>query len=343
MIACAIRQRVERQRSADRFSGRPDRVAGPTGSSTSRNKPDLNSVPVTLESGSGLCYVRTRFSCIFANYSIGRVGAAQLVGATVGARMKQEFGSRRGRGWSSAQNDWEPQPTGECNAASQMRQQGAEFYDCVHTESNIPATRALYYPLMRKVVESIQDHGSCSILEVGCGNGFLAEMLLQENRVSYRGFDFSPVAVRNAADRTGHPELFFRGDALDAQSYACDYDTIICTEVLEHIDADLDVIRVWRDGAWCVCTVPNFDFPSHVRFFRTPEQVAARYSGLIDIRTVIKVTRPIMPDGRVSSYWRNLRWSRNDPSRFLGFLGVQTFDRLGGWFLLCGTKKQRDG
>jgi len=67
MIACAIRQRVERQRSADRFSGRPDRVAGPTGSSTSRNKPDLNSVPVTLESGSGLCYVRTRFSCIFAN------------------------------------------------------------------------------------------------------------------------------------------------------------------------------------------------------------------------------------------------------------------------------------
>src|SRR6266481_307518 len=82
-------------------------------------------------------------------------------------------------------------------------------------------------------------------------------------------------------------------------------------------------------------------FPNHVRFFRTPEQVAARYSGLIDIRTVIKVTRPIMPDGRVSSYLRNLRWSRDDPSRFLGFLGVQTFDRLGGWFLLCGTKKQR--
>ena len=220
-----------------------------------------------------------------------------------------------------------------------IHQQGADFYDRVHTESNTPATRSLYYPLFRKIVKSVRDRGSRSILEVGCGNGFLAEMLVQESRADYRGFDFSPVAIHNAGCRTGRPELFFRADALDARSYACFYDTIICTEVLEHIDADLDVIRFWRDGAWCVCSVPNFDWESHVRFFHTSDEVAARYGELIDIRAVIKVARPIIPDGRIRSYFRNLRWSRNDPSRFLGFLGVQPFERLGGWFLFWGLKK----
>jgi len=133
--------------------------------------------------------------------------------------------------------------------------------------------------------------------------------------------------------------LFFRGDALDAGSYPHDYDTIVCTEVLEHIDADLEVIRSWRSGTWCLCTVPNFDYTGHVRFFRTPEAVTARYGRLIDTGAVIKVARPLIPDRRIGSYLRNLRWSRDDPSRLLGFLGIQTFDRLGGWFLFCGTKR----
>jgi|SRR5215472_18426068 len=222
-------------------------------------------------------------------------------------------------------------------------QQGAEFYDRIHSENNGPEPRALYYPLLRRVVGCIRDRGSRSILEVGCGSGFLAEMILQEHEASYRGFDFSEVAVRNAGNRTGHSELFFRGDALDARSYACDYDTVVCTEVLEHIDRDLDAIRLWRDGTWCVCTVPNFDYPGHVRFFHTRESVAARYGRLIDTRAVIKIARPLIPDRRISSYLRNLRWSRDDPSRLLGFLGVQTFARLGGWFLFCGTKKPQVG
>jgi len=223
------------------------------------------------------------------------------------------------------------------------RQEGVDFYNRVHSESNVPVTRALYYPLLRKVVENLRGHGRRSILEVGCGNGFLAEMILLEHACAYRGFDFSPMAVQNASDRTGHPELFFRGDALDPRSCASEYDTIVCTEVLEHIDADLDVIRLWRDGSWCVCTVPNFDYVGHVRFFRTPDEVAVRYGELIDIITVIRIARPIMPDGRIRTYLRNLRWSRDDPSRFLGFLGIQTFDRLGGWFLFYGTKGQQVG
>jgi ribosomal protein L11 methylase PrmA len=63
--------------------------------------------------------------------------------------------------------------------------------------------------MLRKVVSCTRGHGSRSILEVGCGNGFLAEMILREHSGSYRGFDFSPVAVRNASRRTGRHEIFF--------------------------------------------------------------------------------------------------------------------------------------
>ncbi len=171
----------------------------------------------------------------------------------------------------------------------------------------------------------------------------MAKMILQEYDGIYRGFDFSAEAIRNAGCRTGRPELFFVGDALDGRSYAGDYDTIVCTEVLEHVDRDLDIIRLWRDATWCVCSVPNFDYTGHVRFFNTADEVAIRYGGLIDVEGVLKIPRPIIPDRPISSYLRNLRWSRNNPSDLLGFLGIQTFSRLGGWFLFFGAKGAGDG
>jgi SAM-dependent methyltransferase len=221
-----------------------------------------------------------------------------------------------------------------------MAQQGSDFYDRMHAEaeSDVSATRTRYDPLFRQVAANVRKHGSRAILEVGCGSGFLAGIIMNEYDCTYRGFDFSPEAIRNAARRTGFPELFSVGDALDSRSYAGEYDTIVCTEVLEHLDRDLEVIRLWRPGTWCVCAVPNFDWISHVRFFKTADEVANRYGRLIEIRGIQKIPRPIMPDARLASYLRNLRWSRNNPSEFLGFLGLQTFTRLGGWFLFSGPK-----
>jgi SAM-dependent methyltransferase len=219
-----------------------------------------------------------------------------------------------------------------------MPQQGPDFYDRMHAEVDVAATRTRYDPLFRKVAANIREHGSRSILEVGCGSGFLAEIIMNGHDCAYRGFDFSSEAVRNAVARTRCPELFSVGDALDSRSYACEYDTIVCTEVLEHLDRDLDVIQLWRRGTWCVCAVPNFDWDGHVRFFKTSDEVASRYGSLIDIEAISKIPRPIIPDRRISSYLQSLRWSRHNPSEFLGFLGFQTFTRLGGWFLFFGNK-----
>jgi 2-polyprenyl-3-methyl-5-hydroxy-6-metoxy-1,4-benzoquinol methylase len=139
-----------------------------------------------------------------------------------------------------------------------MRQLGPGFYDSMHAKIDQSVTRTRYDGLFHKLSPR-------SILEVGCGSGFLAKMILQEYNGIYSGFDFSAEAIRNANYRTGRPELFFVGDALDSRSYKSDYDTIVCMETLEHVDRDLEIIRLWRDTTWCVCSVPNFDYAGHVR------------------------------------------------------------------------------
>ena len=55
-----------------------------------------------------------------------------------------------------------------------MRQLGPDFYDSMHAKIDPSVTRTRYDRLFRKVVANIRNHGSSSILEVGCGSGFLA-------------------------------------------------------------------------------------------------------------------------------------------------------------------------
>jgi len=57
-----------------------------------------------------------------------------------------------------------------------------------------------------------------------------------------------------------------------------DYDTVIATEFLEHVEDDLRVICSIRTGARFIATVPNFPYVSHVRHFGDATDVAARYS-----------------------------------------------------------------
>ena len=58
------------------------------------------------------------------------------------------------------------------------------------------------------------------------------------------------------------------------------YDAIVCLEVLEHIEHDLDVIANWKSGPECICSVPNFDYPTHVRWFRHEADIVSRIRGI---------------------------------------------------------------
>lgn len=203
----------------------------------------------------------------------------------------------------------------------------------------LPYRRSCYFPLFRRVLVELERRGARSILEVGCGTGAFAHYVLQASRLGYTGFDFSPSAVEFARRRTGRPELLSVADARQPASYAKPHDAIVCTEVLEHIEADREVVSLWKPGLLCVASVPNFDADNHVRYFHTEQDVRARYQGLVEFETVVRVRKPELTDISLESYLRALRWNRYRPRRLAEILGFRSFDRGGGWFLLVGRRR----
>lgn len=222
--------------------------------------------------------------------------------------------------------------------------QVAETYDAMYRTGGYEGVyelsyrRSRYYPLFRAVLAELIRREADSVLEVGCGVGTFATMLLEKTRIEYTGFDFSPVAVSTAIRRTGRREAFYVGDATSETSYARQYSTIVCTEVLEHIEADRRAIEIWRAGTDCICSVPNFDAETHVRHFASEDEVRQRYGDLIDIRSIRRVKAPALTDLSWRSYLQAIRWNRYRPKRLLDIFGFASFDE-GGWFLFSGTRR----
>lgn len=203
----------------------------------------------------------------------------------------------------------------------------------------LPYWRSSYYPLFKAVLRELLRVNAKSVLEVGCGTGGFAHLLLDRTAIEYRGFDFSSVAVEKAIARTGRPEAFYVADATSPSTYeGRDPECIVCTEVLEHIERDLDAIANWKPGTYCVCSVPNFDADTHVRFFRSEDEVRARYGKLIDIKRMRRIRQPEISDISFAARLRALRWNRYRPSRLVAILGMASFDANGGWFLFSGER-----
>lgn len=162
-------------------------------------------------------------------------------------------------------------------------EQPAEWYDeafskSAHAEYSIHYTASLYYPVWRALVERIPPQAR--VLEIGCGPGQLAQFIADRCVCSYVGFDFSPAAIAMARER--NPALTFHlANALTTDLFhRDDYDFVICTEVMEHISADRQVLARIRPRVRCLITVPSFPYVSHVRHFTSRRAVRARYREL---------------------------------------------------------------
>jgi SAM-dependent methyltransferase len=196
-----------------------------------------------------------------------------------------------------------------------------------------------YYPLYTGILQEALRLGARRVLEIGCGSGSFAHLLFDRSTLAYHGFDFSRVAVEKARQRTGRPECFSLAAAGDDAMMGRPYDTIVCMEVLEHIERDLDVVRGWPPGVLCVCSVPNFDQPDHVRYFRCEDEIHERYGDMIELERVVRIPRALVRGRGWREYLRQLRWSRNDPKRFLAMLGYKTFENLAGWLMFSGRRR----
>jgi SAM-dependent methyltransferase len=157
---------------------------------------------------------------------------------------------------------------------------GADWYDRAYRdvkEYHCPYAQSRYYFLWTVIVDRIRRDRLRRVLEIGCGPGQLALFLLDQGVEQYVGLDFSPQAIEIARENAPRGR-FVLGDARVPAIYdEVEYDVIICTEVLEHVQDDLLVLSRFGPGKRCLCSVPNFPYESHVRHFEDAKAVADRY------------------------------------------------------------------
>jgi trans-aconitate methyltransferase len=99
--------------------------------------------------------------------------------------------------------------------------------------------------------------------------------------VPYHGLDFSKVALAQAQDRVPHGTF----QHVDLREWVAPkpwpWGSVAVTEVLEHIQGDLQLLEKLPHGVLVVASVPRFWCPGHVRRFDTAQQVRCRYGEVL--------------------------------------------------------------
>lgn len=139
-------------------------------------------------------------------------------------------------------------------------------------------TRSRYYPMWAVISDRVLREGKNSVLDIGCGPGQFALLLRERGLPHYLGFDFSSRRIEWA--RKVCPGFgFMVADAFETDLFrSYHYDAVLCTEFLEHVERDIEVIKKISADTSFYASVPNFPFKSHVRHFNSMEQVRQRYS-----------------------------------------------------------------
>ena len=155
-----------------------------------------------------------------------------------------------------------------------------------------------WFPLWAALVQEIKGLGVERVIDLGCGTGHFAEMLHDElPDIGYSGWDFSEVAIKEARERCPHKGFAFAvGDLreLDFSDETKHHPTaFVCSEVLEHIEDDIELLKKIPEDSPILITVPDFDDPGHVRKFSGTFDVFDRYDPYIEIELLSR-----LPTGR---------------------------------------------
>jgi len=121
------------------------------------------------------------------------------------------------------------------------------------------------------------------VLDAGCGEGFVADYLNRRNpELSITGIDHSAEAVAYARSRFGHAADFKIGSVLELPYADRSFDTVVCSEVLEHIPehevAMGELKRVARNvieplEIWLIGYRDNHSIARAIRFSQHPGHV----------------------------------------------------------------------
>jgi 2-polyprenyl-3-methyl-5-hydroxy-6-metoxy-1,4-benzoquinol methylase len=114
-------------------------------------------------------------------------------------------------------------------------------------ESRNPIQRLVIARFHRRVVEVVQRLQPRTVLEVGCGEGYVLQALVRAGvRAELHGVDVDPTAVAEARTRVGRHATV---EVADARRLATDgaprrYDLVLMLEVLEHLSDPAGMLPV---------------------------------------------------------------------------------------------------
>lgn len=160
---------------------------------------------------------------------------------------------------------------------------------------------------LKTIVSLLPDQSSFKILDAGCGEGHLLELLNQFNSQNeYYGVDLTQEALVKAQERCPLAHLS-QADLKNIKFPDNFFDFIVCTETLEHIDDYKKVIielkRVLKPGGRLIITFPNEILWTISRFFlgRRPIKVVdhinfftpPKIGQVVDLKIIKKIGLPL--------------------------------------------------
>jgi 2-polyprenyl-3-methyl-5-hydroxy-6-metoxy-1,4-benzoquinol methylase len=158
----------------------------------------------------------------------------------------------------------------------------------------------VYLPLWNEIVDNIDKIMKTIIIDLGCGPGQFAEFLRRRRpQFRYTGLDISRVAIEQARMRCAQFDFIhsdvFTSDILEKG----DYEIVVCTEMLEHVEKDINIVERIRPGAAVFASVPNYFAFGHVRYFSDATEVSGRYARFFDNFSV----KPIVTGPRATLFF----------------------------------------
>lgn len=160
------------------------------------------------------------------------------------------------------------------------KEKDAKYYDEAYKKAakayNVSWKNSRYLKMFEAVERMLPQDKNIPIIDVGCGCGQLTAMLLDLGYTNVIGFDYSETAIQTAKKLfPNYEKKFFK---LDLNNFEAPTNSIVLlTEVLEHIEKDLEVVKKYAPTNVLILSVPTFDDPAHVRYFTNAEDVMKRY------------------------------------------------------------------
>jgi len=182
----------------------------------------------------------------------------------------------------------------------------AAWYDTAMTDPDGPAMLPLedspWLHLYEEVARWIPPHEH--VVDLGCGTGrFIQQLYENKHYAPIVGVDWSQAALLEAISycRPVHGQAtmpLFELEDLDEWTPEGERNgntVYVCTEVLEHIELDLDLIRKIPAGHRFVFSLPNYWSESHERWFDGPGSIWERYAGLLEFTrwSLVEIHHPI--------------------------------------------------